>query len=60
MPEWKFKEKIEIPESLMRDFFAGLAMMGILANPSIDDLTADQVASDAFLYADAMLRERTK
>ena len=43
-----------------REYFAGLAMQGLLAGPNIDDLSADQVASDAAIYADALIAELSK
>lgn len=44
----------------LRDFFAGLAMQGILANPNTMQNTPYYVAEDAYKAADAMLdlRER--
>ena len=44
----------------LRDFFAGLAMQGILANPNTMQNTPYYVAEDAYKVAAAMLdlRER--
>lgn len=44
----------------LRDEFAKSALTGILANPSIDDLEASSIAHDAYAFADAMLKERSK
>ncbi|NHC02361.1 hypothetical protein G9F31_00995 [Acinetobacter sp. 187] len=44
----------------LRDYFAGLAMQAIIANPSLDTLAPSDVSSDAYNQADAMLAERTK
>jgi hypothetical protein len=44
----------------LRDFFAGCALMGLLANPcEIDDATI-AIPHDAYLYADAMLAARVE
>ena len=43
----------------LRDWFAGLAMVGILADNTTDP-TAVQLAEDAYEAADAMLAERNK
>ena len=50
----------QIEAQLLRDEFAMAAMNGILSNPSVDDLEAKHVAHDAYLFADAMLKERLK
>lgn len=46
----------------MRDWFAGMALQGILANPS--DIQSDRIwdylAEISYNYADAMLKEREK
>lgn len=55
------KETIEqIEAQLLRDEFAKAAMNGISSNTSVDDLDAGSVAHDAYLFADAMLKERNK
>ena len=43
----------------LRDWFAGQALVGMLANPEIITRKAD-VAAHAYGYADAMLAERPK
>ena len=41
----------------LRQWYAGMALQGLLEHyATISDLTLDQFASDAFLYADAMIR----
>lgn len=42
------------------DYFAGQAMAGITGNPSIEDLGFQEVCSDAYGFAEAMLAEREK
>ena len=42
----------------LRDWFAGQALAGRLANPSVIDTRADY-AADAYKQADAMLRARS-
>ena len=43
-----------------RDWLAGLAMQGLLSNPSIEDLAATEIASDAYIHADAMITKSKK
>lgn len=42
----------------LRDWFAGMALKALLAED--DEGTIDSCASDAYRYADAMLRERQR
>ncbi len=45
----------------LRDWFAGQALQGMLANPGTrDDITSVELADLAYLYADALLMERDK
>jgi hypothetical protein len=44
----------------LRDWFAGQAMAGLMANPSIDTGTMLDAARSAYDIADAMLEEREK
>lgn len=52
----------------LRDFFAGLAMLGHLASETVDWRTIDgsegsrqqKIARSAYLMADAMLAEKSK
>lgn len=43
----------------LRDYFAAKALQGILANPERNSLP-DGAAYNAYKYADAMMKERTK
>jgi hypothetical protein len=43
----------------LRDFFAGLAMQGLISINDLD-LTHEDYARLAYLIADAMLKERAK
>jgi hypothetical protein len=43
----------------IRDYFAGLAMQGLLADSEVDG-SANELAAVAFKFADAMLNERAK
>lgn len=43
----------------LRDYFAGQALAGLLANPDYTGLIAVS-ANDAYQFADAMLAEREK
>lgn len=47
------------PGLSIRDYFAGQALAGMLADPTSDG-TKSQYASDAYAYADAMLKAREK
>ena len=42
----------------MRDYFAGQALVGLLAGRPDADIGPDGYSSDAYLYADAMLEHR--
>ena len=44
----------------IRDWFAGKAMQGLLADRSWEAATTYQVAGFAYTLADAMLKERSK
>jgi hypothetical protein len=52
------------PEIPMRDWFAGLAMQGILANEAmidgINDNVSKWITAHAYQLADAMMKERDK
>jgi hypothetical protein len=64
MPELKAGEEIES----LRDWFAGQALCGLLAGVNVpkksaaesSDHYALRVAVEAYLFADAMLKEATK
>lgn len=57
-------ENVRTEGLVLRDHFAGLAMLGILSNPgqldNVNDDAANWVARDAYLVADAMLKARNK
>lgn len=42
----------------LRDRFAMAALTGLLANPSLERMPEDVWASDAYIFADAMLKAR--
>lgn len=44
----------------LRDWFAGMAMQGLLADRSWEAITINQVAGFAYTLADALLKERSK
>jgi len=46
------------PGMSLRDWFAGMAMMGIYANPSSTIFKQVEIASDAYRAADLMLEVR--
>lgn len=58
-PVKKWREEGHYEGLSIRDWFAGMALQGMVANPSIGSLETDQFASDAYLYADAMIARRT-
>jgi hypothetical protein len=43
-----------------RDLFAALAMTGILANSNLKKGTFVEVAEQAYVFADAMIKEKEK
>lgn len=38
-----------------REYFVGLAMLGLLSNPSTEGLATDQICDDAISYGDGIL-----
>ncbi|MBY0405982.1 MAG: hypothetical protein K2X66_18915 [Cyanobacteria bacterium] len=44
----------------LRDYFAGVALNALLVNNNLNDFEADSIEQQAYLIADAMLKERTK
>lgn len=48
----------QIEAQFLRDKFAMAALTGILANSSIDDIGAEGIVHDAYLFADVMLKGR--
>ena len=45
--------------SRLRDHFAGLAMQGLLSSPKLGDVSYAAVSEDAYIIADAMLKQRS-
>ena len=53
---------IQHPGMTLRDYFAGQALAGMLADPSRDDEdwpTKEHFTEEAYSYADAMIEERS-
>jgi len=48
----------ELPEKFLRDWFAGQALVGMLASGDWTVPKVDQVAIDCYDYADAMMHYR--
>jgi hypothetical protein len=44
----------------LRDWFAGQALVGLVASPATDHCTFGSVASSAYGYADAMIKARAQ
>lgn len=42
----------------LRDWFAGMALQGLMANPNTEARSYKQCAQDAYVAADAMLEAR--
>lgn len=42
----------------LRDWFAGMALQSIINNPNWRDWTPRAIASEAYIYADAMIQTR--
>jgi len=56
-PTWDQKNEDMIPGMTLRDWFAGQYMQGTLAR---EHYFCDELAQNAYKYADAMLSEREK
>jgi hypothetical protein len=53
------QESGHLPGMSLRDWFAGQSMMGIIANPNnARQVTIEQMARDAYVFADAILAAR--
>ena len=53
------KAKTKNPKDIsLRDWFAGLALAGFAASRENSKWTADEIAYDAYVYADSMLEQR--
>ena len=59
-PAWWVKTGGYAKDMTMRDYFAGLAMQGLLTAEIVGDYSNDHVAEIAYVIADAMLKERAK
>ncbi len=44
----------------VRDFFAAAALTGLIADGMAKEESSDDCAATAFIFADAMMRERDK
>jgi len=51
---------IEVDSMLIRDFFAGMVIAGIIAHSYSSDTTIDAFADDAYRIADEMMERRWK
>ena len=59
--DWHIKTGGFARDMTLRDYYAGLAMQGILAQPVSDSYSGwDCIPVDAYKVADAMLKERAK
>jgi hypothetical protein len=47
-------------ELTLRDYFAAMAMQGLLANQEHSELSVKDIADIAYAQADAMLKERIR
>jgi hypothetical protein len=54
-----FGSSMDVPGMSLRDFFAGQALMGMLAAGDIEAEVYEAAADYAYSYADAMLKERS-
>jgi hypothetical protein len=50
----------DIENLTLRDFFAASALTGLIPNSSNDSVTVLLCAREAYLFADAMLKERKR
>lgn len=46
------------PGMTLRDWFAGKALQGFASNPNNQSWTLKEIASDAYAYADEMLKHK--
>jgi hypothetical protein len=44
----------------LRDYFAAKAMQGFAADPAMAAVSASRISEAAYMWADAMLKERAK
>ena len=60
---WKneFEQKVAASSGMtLRDWFAGQALAGLMANPNFDPDTDDDMAGHAYAQAEFMLEERKR
>lgn len=50
----------ELSQNDARDWYAGQALMALIASGASDDAQPDRIATSAFNHADAMMAERKK
>lgn len=56
-----YRKQVECAEGMdLRDWFAGQALLGLLASPNLSEVHMNIVAASAFDMADAMLAERER
>ena len=58
--DWHIKTGGFARDMTLRDYFAGLAMQGLLTAEIVGDYSNEHVAEIAYLIANAMLKERAK
>ena len=49
---------MKLPSMTLLDYFAGQALAGFLANPEAKRWTTDEVAADAYAFAQSMLDKK--
>lgn len=49
---------LELYGMTLRDWFAGQVLAGFAANPNNKNWTPEEIAADAFAYADAMVDQK--
>ena len=53
-------DRANAAQPTLRDRFAGQAMQGFAADPSMGHISSTQIAETAYRWADAMMKEREK
>ena len=51
---------VMMSDMTLRDYFAAHAMGGLCADPTTNELSADEIATTAYRVADQLLAERDK
>lgn len=59
-PTWLERTGGFARDMTLRDYYAGLAMQGLLTAELVGEYSNDHVAEIAYVIADAMLKERNK